>query len=188
MKIITLLGSARSKGNTATFLDWIEKELKSLGHEVESIYLNSKKINSCLGCFKCKEHTEKIGCIQNDDAIEILGKIINAELTIFASPLYFWGFSAQIKALIDRSFSLVTNYHQPNHASLIENKKQALLVTGGGAYENNAEPVFTAFDRIIKFYKGIKAGELFLDKCTTPQEMDTKIKDKAIKFARKIAG
>ena len=109
MKVLTLLGSAKKKGNTATALKWVEDELKSLDHEVESIYLNSKTINGCLGCAKCKEKPDEIGCIQNDDAAEILEKIIDADLTIFASPLYFWGVTSQLKSIIDRSWSLVTN-------------------------------------------------------------------------------
>ncbi len=186
MKVVTLLGSAKKKGNTATALKWVEDELKSLDHEVESLYLNAKTINGCLGCAKCKEKLDEIGCIQNDDAEEILKKIIGADLTIFSSPLYFWGVTSQLKSIIDRSWSLVTNYHQPNHASLVEGKRQALLVTGGGEYDNNAEGTFFAFDKLIKFYKGIKIGELFLGSCKTPETMDTKKKDKAIEFAHKI--
>ncbi len=186
MKVVTLLGSAKKKGNTATALGWVEDELKSMGHDVESIYLNSKTINGCLGCAKCKEKPDEIGCIQNDDAAAILEKIIDADLTIYTTPLYFWGVTSQLKSIIDRSWSLVTNYHQPNHASLIEGKRQALLVTGGGEYDNNAEPVFIAFDKLIKFYKGHKIGELFLGSCKTPDTMDDAKREKAIAFAKKI--
>jgi len=186
MKIITLQGSARKKGNTAAVLGWVEDQLKTMGHTVEPVYLNSKEINGCLGCAKCKEQPDMVGCIRNDDAPAILEKMIDAQVTIFASPLYFWGFTAQIKALIDRSYSLVTNYHQPGHTSLVENRRMALLVTGGGEYKNNAEPVFTAFDRIIGFYKAQKAGQLFIGPCTTADQLKTSFKDQAISFAREI--
>ncbi len=186
MKVVTLLGSAKKKGNTATALGWVHDELESLGHEVELIYLNSKTINGCLGCAKCKEKPDEIGCVQNDDAAEVLEKIIAADLTIFTSPLYFWGPTSQLKSIIDRSWSLVTNYHMPNHASLIEGKRQAMLVTGGGGFDNNAEPTFFAFDKLIKFYKGIKIGELFLGACKAPETMDAEKKKQAIEFAHKI--
>ncbi|MCB9481613.1 MAG: flavodoxin family protein [Desulfobacteraceae bacterium] len=188
MKVLTLQGSPKKKGNTATALNWVEEELRSLGHTVEQVYLNSRNINGCLGCAKCKEKPGEVGCIQKDDALEILEKIVDADLTIFASPLYFWGVTSQLKAIIDRSWSLVTNYHTPEHSSLIENKRQALLLTGGGEFENNAEPTFTAFDRLVKFYKGKKAGELFLGSCKTPDTMDIKKKELAIEFAKKISG
>ena len=186
MKVVTLLGSAKKKGNTATALGWVQDELKSMGNEVESIYLNAKTINGCLGCAKCKEKPDEIGCIQNDDAAEVLEKIIDADLTIFTSPLYFWGVTSQLKSIIDRSWSLVTNYHQPDHKSLIQGKRLAMLVTGGGEYDNNAEPTFFAFGKLIKFYKGINIGELFLGSCKTPETMDAKKREKAIEFAHKI--
>ncbi len=186
MKVVTLLGSAKKKGNTAIALKWVEDTIKSLGHDVESIYLNKKEINGCLGCAKCKENKDEIACIQKDDAIQILETMIKADLIIFSSPLYFWGLTSQIKAIIDRSWSLVTNYHMPDHASLIENKRIALLITGGGEFDNNAEPVFTAFDRLVKFYKANKIGELFLGSCKTIETMTNEKKDKAIAFARKI--
>jgi len=109
MKITILQGSARKKGNTARVLTWVEEELIDLGHDVDSIYLHSKNLKGCLGCGKCKEKPDTIGCVQRDDVPEILGKMINSQLVIFSSPLYFWGFSAQIKAIIDRTYGLYTN-------------------------------------------------------------------------------
>lgn len=188
MKVITLQGSPRKNGNTAKVLSWVEQALSALGHEVESIFLNSKNLKGCLACGKCKEKPDTVGCIQKDDIPEILGKMTRAELVIFASPLYFWGVSAQLKTVIDRTYSLYVDYHQPGHASLVEGQRQALLVTGGGPYENNAEAAFTAFGRLQKPHKAINAGELFIGSCSTPDQLDDRIKDRAIAFAHKIIG
>lgn len=187
MKIITLMGSSKKKGNTATILGWVEEHLQAMGHEVESIYLHSKEINPCLGCAKCKEDPTRVACIRQDDGLEILEKMAQADLTLFASPLYFWGLTSPTKAIMDRSYSLVTNYHKPDHASLIEGRRQALLVTGGGDFANNAEPAFTAYERLVNFYKGTSAGELYV-KCTVPEALDLDVKNQAAKFAEKIAG
>ncbi len=81
MKVVSLLGSAKKKGNTATVLGWVEDELKSLGHQVERIHLNLKNINGCLGCAKCRQFPDEIGCVQKDGAPEILEKMINNEMT-----------------------------------------------------------------------------------------------------------
>lgn len=188
MKVITLQGSPRKNGNTAKVLSWVEQELGALGHEVESIFLNTKNLKGCLACGKCKEKPDTVGCIQKDDIPEILEKMTRAELVIFASPLYFWGVSAQLKTVIDRTYSLYVDYHQPGHASLVEGQRQALLVTGGGPYENNAEAAFTAFGRLQKPHKAINAGELFIGSCSTPDQLDDRIKDRAIAFAHKIIG
>lgn len=187
MKIVALQGSPRKKGNTAKVISWVEEELLSLGHEFESIYLNGKNIKGCLACGKCKESRDSIGCIQKDDAPEILEKMVQADLVIFASPLYFWGVTAQLKTIIDRTYSLYVDYHQPGHASLVAGKRQALLVTGGGPFENNAEAAFTAFGRLQKPHMTINAGELFVGPCSTPDAMGDSIKEQAVAFAHKIA-
>ena len=186
MKVIALQGSPRKKGNTARVLEWIEEELISSNHEIEIIYLNSKNIHGCLACGKCKDLPDEIGCVQKDDAIEILEKMVKANLVIFASPLYFWGVTAQLKAIIDRTYSLYVNYHQPDHSSQVEGQPQALLSTGGGPYENNTEAVFTAFGRLQNPHKAVNAGELFIGKCTTPEDMDDDVKTRAVEFAQKI--
>ncbi|MCD4676971.1 MAG: flavodoxin family protein [Desulfobacula sp.] len=186
MNITILQGSARKKGNTARVLGWVEEELVSLGHEVDSIYLNSKNLNGCMGCAKCKEKPDTIGCVQKDDVPEILGKMIGSQLVIFSSPLYFWGFTAQIKAVIDRTYSLYTNYHQPGHASLVKGQRQALLVTGAGPYEDNAEGVFTAFRRMQNPHRAINSGELYIGSCTSPDKLNDSVQQQAIEFARKI--
>jgi len=123
MKITILQGSARKKGNTARVLTWAEKELINLGHDVDSIYLHPKNLKGCLGCGKCKEKSDSIGCVQKDDVPEVLEKMINSQLVIFSSPLYFWGFSAQIKTIIDRTYGLYTK--EPEHTSLVDGQRQA---------------------------------------------------------------
>lgn len=188
MKILSLQGSPRKEGNTAKVLSWVEEALIALNHEVESIFLNTKNLKGCLACGKCKEKPDTVGCIQKDDIPEILEKMTKADLVIFASPLYFWGVSAQLKTVIDRTYSLYVNYHQPGHASLVEGQRQALLVTGAGPYENNAEAAFTAFGRMQRPHMAINAGELFIGSCSTPDKLDDSIKDKAVAFAHTIIG
>ncbi len=186
MRVVTLLGSAKKKGNTATVLGWIENELGSLGHEVKQIYLNNKSIKGCLGCCKCQENPDEIACVQIDDAVNIMAQMISSDAVIFASPIYFWGFSAQIKALIDRGFSLVTNYHEPGHTSLMEGKRIGLLVTGADAYLENAEGMFTAFDRIVDFLLAKKSGELYVGECDQPAEIPGEVRYKAVELARSL--
>lgn len=190
MKIVLLQGSARKKGNTAQVLNWVEEELVLLDHDVERIYLGNKNLNGCKGCAKCKDCSKndggEIGCIQKDDIPHILGKMVAAQAVVFSSPLYFWGVTAQLKAVIDRTYSLYTQYHQPDHTSLVEGQRQALLMTGGGPWDNNAEAAFTAFSRIQKPHKSKHVGELYIGGCSTPANMDDSIKQKAVEFARKI--
>ena len=186
MVVTSLLGSAKKKGNTATVLGWIEEEIKSNGHNVERIYLNNKSIGGCLGCAKCREIPEKIACVQKDDANEIMEKMISSDVVLFASPIYFWGFTAQIKALIDRCYAFVTNYHKPGHTSLMQGKRLGLLVTGADGYEDNAEGMFLAFDRIVDFLLAKKSGELYVGQCGKPADLKEETKQKALELARSL--
>lgn len=186
MKVTILQGSARKKGNTAKVLTWVEEELTAMGHEVNNIYLHSKNLKGCMGCAKCKETSDAMGCIQKDDVPEVLEQMIRSQLVIFSSPLYFWGFSAQIKAVIDRTYCLYTNPNQPEHASLVEGQRQALIATGAGGYDDNAEGMVDAFGRIQKYHKAINVGTLFIDSCTTPDALGESVQQQAVEFVKKI--
>lgn len=186
MKVIMLHGGARKKGNTATVAGWVEDELNALGHEVESVRLIDKNIKGCLACAKCKDNQNEVGCVLKDDGVGILEKIVSSDLVVFTSPLYFWGLAGPLKTLIDRTNSLYINYHLPDHSSLVEGQRHALLVTGGGPYEENAEPVFIAFDRLQGPHKAVKTGELYIGRCSTPDKLGSSAKDQAVSFAREI--
>jgi multimeric flavodoxin WrbA len=187
MQITTLLGSAKKKGNTATVLGWVEQALESRGHAVERIYLHGRSIKGCLGCAQCREKPDEIGCVQKDDAIDILAQMISSDAVLYASPIYFWGFSAQIKALIDRSYSLVTNYHKPGHTSLMEGKRLGLLVTGADAYAENAEGMFAAFDRIADYLLAGKTCTLYVGGCSVPAAIPAAVRDQAVELAQSLA-
>lgn len=184
MKILVLNGSPRKKGNTAEILKTIEKEITSNGHNYEEIYLASKTIKGCLACAKCKTVDDAIGCVQNDDVVDILQKMIDADAVIYASPVYFWGFSAQLKTVIDRTYSLYNYYHTPDHISLVENKRFGLLTTGGGNYEKNGELLSVAFNNVMGCYKAVNAGELFIGNCSTPENLNEEATSKAQEFVR----
>ena len=188
MQITTLLGSARKTGNTATVLGWVEQELESLGHRVERVYLNNKTIHGCLGCAKCREKADEIACVQKDDAIDIMARMIASDAVLYASPVYFWGFSAQLKALIDRGFSLVTNYHRPGHTSLMAGKRIGMLATGAGTYENNVEGLTSAFDRLAGYFMASKADELYVGGCSDPSKLPETVKNQAQDLAKSLVG
>ena len=118
MKIITILGSPRKKGNTAKVLSMFEGKVEK-NHEVERINITQYKVGGCLGCYKCKEKKDEPGCVQKDDALTIFEKMIQADAIVYASPLYCWSFTSQIKPLIDRHFCLVSGDGTPDQDSLI---------------------------------------------------------------------
>lgn len=181
MKITLLQGGAKKKGNTAKVLQFVEEELLALGHDVKTIYLHDKNLKGCIGCAACKQKPEIIGCLQNDDMEAVLNEVIKSEAVVFSSPLYFWGVNSQLKSVIDRTYSIYNK-----DSSLVEGQRQALLITGGGPFENNAQEAFTTFSRMQKYHKSIHAGELYVGGHTSPDNMGSDVKAKAQEFARNL--
>jgi Multimeric flavodoxin WrbA len=140
MNIITIMGSPNKKGKTATALEMAEKNLISNGHEVERINVTDYKINGCLGCYACMASNDKPGCIQKDDAQSIFEKMISADTIVYASPLYCFDFTSQIKPLIDRQLCFI-------NTKLMDGKHTALLITCAGKIERNADLVQEIFRR-----------------------------------------
>ena len=187
MEILSIFGGPRKRGNTATVLGWVEENLEAQGHQIERINLSGKQVNGCIGCLKCKENMTEPGCIQKDDGGPIIARMVVSDAVIFASPLYYWGFSAQMKALIDRCHSLYRGIcGSPDHTSFVENQSQALIVTAADPFENNAEQILTAFQRFLVYNKAHSAGELLVCNCTEPQALDQEINTQAIKFSNQL--
>lgn len=184
MKIVTVFGGPRIKGNTATVLSWVEEELANLGAEVERINLYSVEIKPCLACAKCREKPDEYGCVQKDDAAEVYDKIAEADGLIMAGPLYFWGFSAQLKLFIDRGYAMVANYHKPNWTSLAKGKKMALVMSAADGYEDNCEYVVGSFDRIVDFFMAENVGQLMAVNSTSPDQLPDEYRTQAKDLAR----
>jgi len=103
MKVLALSGSPRKQGNTETLLRAVLKGAEAGGGEVELIRLCDLRIQPCIGCGGC----DKTGkCVLEDDMQELYPKILAAQRVILASPIYFYGITAQAKAFVDRCQAL----------------------------------------------------------------------------------
>jgi multimeric flavodoxin WrbA len=182
MKVMTILGSPKKKGNTGTVLDMFE-EIISKDHETDRINISDVTVNGCLGCYACQRTSDEPGCAQKDDAGQLYERIMNADAVVYATPLYDWSFSAQLKALLDRHLCLVTGYGTPEYKSLVAGKKLMLLVTCAGPVENNADLIQSNFDRIAKYLKADVAGKYVVPFCTKPDEMG----DQAAEIVKQMA-
>jgi multimeric flavodoxin WrbA len=185
MKIVTILGSPRKKGNTAKVLSMFEDKVEE-NHEVERINITQYELGGCLGCYKCKEKKNEPGCVQKDDALAIFDKMIQADAIVYASPLYCWGFTSQIKPLIDRHFCLVSDDGTSDHRSLIKGKSAALLVTCAGPIEGNCDSIRGVFNGFSEYLQLLNKGNFILPFCTTPDAIGDKGAELAENLARAI--
>ncbi len=188
-KTVSIFGAPRLDGNTARVTGWVEEALVASGHHIERFDLFSKKVNGCRGCLQCKNKPTEASCVQKDDATEIIHTMMASDMVIYASPLYHWGFSAQMKALIDRCHCLSNGLcGTPGHTSLIEGQRQALIITSAGPFENNAEQILTTFHRMLLNNKANSAGELFVCNCSSPEALSEDIRTQAGRFANQLSG
>ena len=99
-KVLILSSSPRRGGNSDTLCDEFMRGAAESNHEVEKIFLRDKTIHYCTGCSTCSLYQKP--CPQKDDAAEIIEKMVDADVIVMATPVYFYTISAQMKTLIDR--------------------------------------------------------------------------------------
>ena len=98
-KVLIITTSLRTGSNSEILAKEFEKGAREVGHDVKIVSLKGKEMRFCIGCLSC----QKTGsCILRDDVFDILEKIKNAEVIVFATPLYYYGISGQMKTLLDR--------------------------------------------------------------------------------------
>lgn len=183
MKITTILGSPRKNGNTATVLRFFE-EMIGNSHEVERINIARKNLKGCLGCEACQRVFDKPGCIQKDDFNEIIQTILNSEITVYASPVYVWDFSAQLKTLLDRQYCMTKLKNSSKMRFLMEGKQSVLLTTCGGDAENNTDLIQEIFKRAMNYHHCRILGKYIIPLC--PSALPSKIIDEATFTARQM--
>ena len=98
-KVIVISTSLRAGSNSDMLADKFIEGAQAAGHEVEKISLIGKQLAFCKGCLAC----QKLGkCVINDDANDIMQKVLNADVVCWATPIYYYEMSGQMKVLIDR--------------------------------------------------------------------------------------
>ena len=144
-KILIILGGGRKKGNTAQLVDAFMKGAMEAGHATELISLNQLQVNGCIGCIACRYGKP---CVQKDDFNSLVPKILEADLLVFASPLYFWTISSKIKAFIERFYCIAQKDDNPPLGRYEKYPVHdcALLMT-------SADDFFWTFEQAVSYYQ-----------------------------------
>ena len=109
-RVLILSSSPRKNGNSDTLCHNFASGAKDSGNEVVEIFINDKNINYCKACAYCEKHNGV--CIIKDDMVDIIKEIFVSDVIVFASPVYFYSISGQMKTFIDRlvtAYRLITN-------------------------------------------------------------------------------
>ena len=124
-RVLILSSSPRKNGNSDTLCHNFASGAKDSGNEVVEIFINDKNINYCKACAYCEKHNGV--CTIKDDMVDIIKEIFVSDVIVFASPVYFYSISGQMKTFIDR---LVTAYR------LITNKEVYYIFAAGDKNPN----------------------------------------------------
>lgn len=141
-KIVVLVGSVRKNGNTdllaRAFVDGARKN-----NDVEVVSVADYKVHPCIGCNTCFTRNNH-RCFQKDDMELIYTKLLDADMIVVASPVYFYGISAQLKAVVDRLHTPLRNeFHV---------KKLALLMVGAAGIPELFDAIKVQYELILNFF------------------------------------
>ncbi len=127
MRVLGIMGSPRIRGNTDLLLDEALKGAQNQGAEVEKLIVDKLDITPCreyLGCLKDGN------CVTRDDMDAIYPKLLEADAVIVASPMFFYGLTSQVKALIDRCQALWARKHILKQNPPDSGRKGAFIAVG----------------------------------------------------------
>jgi len=142
--ILITVGGGRANGNTAQLVNAFIKGAEEAGHKVEKISLLKTEVKGCLGCNACRYGKP---CVQRDAFNDLVPRIKNADLIVFASPLYFWTISSRLKAFIERFYCIAEEDPNPPFGRYEKYpiKDCALLMTA-------ADNFFWTFEQAASYY------------------------------------
>lgn len=150
MKIVTLLGSPRTKGNSASIAARFNETAAQLGAETRIFELNRLSYRGCQGCYACKKSLDR--CVLKDDLTEVLAAVQEADVVVLATPVYYGDVTSQLKGFIDRSYSyLKPDYLTNPQPSRLSPKKLIFVLTQGHPDETLFADIFPRYDTFLKW-------------------------------------
>lgn len=176
-KVLILSGSPRKGGNSDILCDEFARGALEAGHEVEKIRVAEKNIGYCRACYACRGTGV---CAIKDDMSEIMQKMIDCDVMVLASPVYFYSIDAQLKAVIDRSIARWTEVKDKEfyyiataaegekaaaettiacfrgYADCVEGAKEKGIVYGVGTYEKGEVKGTPAMTEAYEMGKSVK--------------------------------
>lgn len=143
-KVLILSGSPRKHGNSDILCDEFARGAKEAGHSVEKLRVADMNVGYCRACYACKNTGI---CAIKDDMAEILQKMIDADVIVLSSPVYFYSVSAQLKALLDRT---VARWLE------VKDKEFYYIVTAADSERTSADTTLACFRGYAECVEGAR--------------------------------
>lgn len=158
MKIIILHGSPNKDGSTMVLVENFKSGAKEAGHTVKMIDVTKAKVSPCIGCVACGYDGP---CVQKDDTEMIRAEILSADMVVFATPLYYYGMSAQLKTVVDR-FCAYNASIQRKHM------KSALLTVAWNNDDWTFDALVAHYQTLVRYLNFKDQGMILGRGCGTP--------------------
>ncbi len=190
MKVLGIYGSPRKGGNSDQLLDKALEGAQASGADITKVYARDLTMSGCIECGGC----DKTGkCVVEDDMQDVYPFLEEADVIFLASPIFFYGITAQVKALVDRSQALWNKRmltKSPDERNTFDSGRGFLIAVGATRGKNLFEGAqLTAkyfYDALDMAYEG---GIFFrkLEKKTAVTENPETLQE-ALNLGRKVAG
>ena len=158
MKIVVLEGSPNRHGSSNMLADCFKQGAEDAGHTVEIIDAAHADIHPCTGCIRCGYEGP---CVQKDDVEKFRRQILDADMMVFVTPLYYYGMSAQLKTLVDR-FCAFNSSIQRKHM------KSALLAAAWNSDDWTFEALEAHYRTLVRYLNLQDMGMVLGYGCGTP--------------------
>ena len=178
-KVLVISTSLRLKSNSDALAESLIRGARDAGHEVEHISLKGKDLKFCTGCLACQKTQQ---CVLKDDAVRIAERVKASDTLVFATPIYYYEMSGQMKTLLDRL--------NPLYPSDYRFRKVYMLMTAAEDEAFVPEKAVSGLQGWVDcFEKAELAGTLFCGGISEPGEAAGKreARDKAYAFGKTLA-
>ncbi len=177
---VVLFGSPRKNGNTAQLARTVVAVLRGKGWGVRTLYLNDMNIRPCQGCYICLPGGV---CKIKDDMRDVRKYMMESELIVYATPIYWFGPSGQLKLAMDRSIAFMDE----QFVSRLQGKKAITLTTLGDENADSCQPAIDMFSKTFALLGIAYAGQVNATGCQPQGGIGSQYIEKARSLADSIA-
>ena len=177
MKIVILMASPNAKGSTSILAEHFKIGAEESGHTVETINVCRLNVKPCTGCVACGYEGD---CVQRDDNELIRRSLLSCDMVVFATPLYYYGMSAQLKAVVDRFCAYNSSLNR-------RHLKSALLTVAWNSDDWTFDALTAHYETLVRYINFEDKGTVLGYGCGSPSmTRSSKYPEQAYKLGRSL--